>query len=42
MTSRYEELTRILSPGNGGTFPYIDELWNGINQNSDSDNEDKT
>ena len=39
--SRYKELKRILSPGNDGTFPHIDELWNGTNDSdSDSDSDD--
>ena len=40
MKDRLKELQRILSPGNDGTFPHIDELWNGTND-SDSDSEDQ-
>jgi len=34
---RHKELKRILSPGNDGTFPHIDELWSSNDGNSDSE-----
>ena len=34
---RLAELQRILSPGNDGTFPYINELWSSTSDSEDED-----